>query len=142
MNHAVYFGVLILISPLLPRSRISGFGCIGELQVTIEHLLTTKALTSALDRTVNLIALHPEYGKRKAYECEGRTIKFKGGRALSLDLLIAKKPAGIHRSQTWRWCANLGDTISALRARGLLIDCQAGTYTLKSEVRRMGDELR
>jgi hypothetical protein len=86
-------------------------------------------------------ALPDEYRKPIRFNVDGLAVRLTGGRAYLLDLLAMAKPAAIDRSRTWGWCANLGDTVAALRQRGILIVTlprpQSG-YVLQCDVRRIG----
>jgi hypothetical protein len=85
--------------------------------------------------------LPPAYRKPIRFLSDGLIIMLGGRRALVLDLLIAAKPAGIDRSSTLQWVANLSDTVCALRVRGIVIETrkgQAANYVLISDVRRIG----
>jgi hypothetical protein len=81
------------------------------------------------------------YRKPICFAVDDQVHAFKGGRAFVLDLLRAKKPAGIDRSATWQAIANIADVIKALRAKGVAIETRRGqtaSYALLSDVRRIG----
>jgi hypothetical protein len=92
----------------------------------------------AIIGTTAIYPLPAQYSKPQSYRVNGKVLRFKGGRARLLDALIAAKSAGVDRSKTWQWCANLGDTISALRVKGLDIPRPiGGVYVLLSNVTRL-----
>lgn len=89
-------------------------------------------------------AIYPlpsEYRKPIRFRVKGHVIRLKGGRALTLERLIAAGPAGIDRATTLQWIANLGDTIAALREAGITIATrkgQAANYALGCTVEKIG----
>ncbi len=95
------------------------------------------ALQSSTDISTKLMAIPASYSKENRFTFNGAIIRFRGGRAYLLDLLIIAKPAGVDRSMTWVWCANIADTIKALKAKGVQIGRVKGTYTLQSNVQRI-----
>jgi hypothetical protein len=92
-------------------------------------------------RTSMSYVLPAQYCKPIWYTVDDHSFATKGRRAFLLDLLIAAKPAGIDRTATWQAISNIGDTVKALRAKGLSIDTRRGQpahYVLISDVCRIG----
>jgi hypothetical protein len=103
--------------------------------------LTAPCARSGGKEAASIYPLEAKYRKPNRFALRDKPLTLKGGRALVLDLLIAAKPAGIDRSATLQWVANLSDTICALRAHGIMIETrkgQAANYALISDVRRIG----
>ena len=97
------------------------------------------ALDTLQKPSPSAMAIPAQYSNAHRFHCDGLVMRFRHGRAYMLDLLITAKPAGVDRSQTWAWCANICDTISAIRAKGLDIPRPiGGVYVLHSDVQRIG----
>ena len=111
----------------------------SRMQKKVGAVSPAPALDPTQGSSPSAMAIPARYSKDQRFHCDGHVLRFRHGRAYMLDLLIAAKPAGVDRSQTWAWCANICDTISAIRAKGLDIPRPiGGVYVLHSDVQRIG----
>jgi hypothetical protein len=113
----------------------------GYLNEELGAARTAPSVRKSTNGTSTTYVLPAQYCKPIWYLIDDHSFSTKGRRAFLLDLLIAAKPAGIDRAATWHAISNIGDTVKALRAKGLNIETQRGQaahYVLLSDVHRIG----